>query len=485
MLWALALLCLSSTSAETCDHQSALQVRNVTSAALPLTEWLPDQQLSDVKLASGDSNASGWRSGRDLAVLPAPFELRFADGETMRIFSAVPSFGEDGNFIALLLTKNTKRWVSDDHPLFCSGANGAHRRKVRGYRRVLLCDWPAEEADRESFDVFLEDLEGNHLLRVLARRKAGLLQKYHTVACVRDVFFESGESFSAALKQLVEWMEFSKLHGIEHFFLYTFRGTEDAVKEVLMSYIREGLATRIHFDDYPSDKIHRQHQVVNDCLYRAKSHTTWVLPSVDVDEYFHFKSGQIFPDGVVPQDYLKTAWDAVVKSNGKRLEEVKSVSFRSFRFARAPSDSLEISSSWREPELPRSHHHPEKLANGKYACNVHVVHGLWFHFPTSSEKGVEDIMLPETLGVGNHYRVDWQSGHKYGDHFGRDDPKATTFDASLTSEVPLLEEAIEQRFGEKPQMLLKRLSAEHPPVHLQQSSGGTSDAAEADDFDDD
>ena len=32
------------------------------------------------------------------------------------------------------------------------------------------------------------------------------------------------------------------------------------------------------------------------------------------------------------------------------------------------------------------------------------------------------------------------------------------FDGRLTSEVPLLEQAIQRRFGEKPQTLLKRLS---------------------------
>lgn len=470
MLWALALLGLSSgeSFAETCDHQSALQVRNVTSAIVPLTEWFPEQPPFDVYFAS--ESGAAWHSPRDLALLPAPSALRLANGETLRVFSAVPSFGEDGNFIALLLTKNTKRWASDNLPLFCSGPNGAHRRPLRTYQRVLLCDWPAQEANREGFEVFLEDAEGRQLLQLQARRKASMLRQYHSMACVRDVFFESAASFSAAFKQLVEWLEFSRVHGIEHFLVYTFRGTEDAVKEVLMPYLREGLATRIHFDDYPSDKIHRQHQVVQDCLYRAKSHTTWLLPSVDVDEYFHLKSGHFFPDGLVPQDYLKTAWDAIVKSKGKRLEEVRSISFRSFRFARAPSDALEISSAWREPKLPRSYHHPEKLANGKFACNVHVVHSLWFHFATAYENATEDIMLPETLGVGNHYRVDWPSGHKYGDHFGRDDKKASTFDDALTSEVPALERAIQRRFGEAPQTLLKRLSAEHPPVHLGQSS---------------
>ena len=48
-------------------------------------------------------------------------------------------------------------WVLLSSCRFCSGPNGAHRRPLRTYQRVLLCDWPAEEANRESFDVFLED----------------------------------------------------------------------------------------------------------------------------------------------------------------------------------------------------------------------------------------------------------------------------------------------------------------------------------------
>ena len=67
MLWALAFLCLSSgeTFAETCDHQSALQVRNVTSAAVPRTEWFPDQQPSDVYFASEEPRLMGMVKMRD------------------------------------------------------------------------------------------------------------------------------------------------------------------------------------------------------------------------------------------------------------------------------------------------------------------------------------------------------------------------------------------------------------------------------------
>lgn len=57
--------------------------------------------------------------------------------------------------------------------------------------------------------------------------------------------------------------------------------------------------------------------VIRDFLYRAESHATWVIPSFDFDEYFHLNSGNIFPDDKIPQDYLRTAWDAIVRSQKK------------------------------------------------------------------------------------------------------------------------------------------------------------------------
>lgn len=475
MLWAnyafwLCLCFFDETDASdqpSCDEQSALQVtRNVTSS-VPLTEWLPLGAAANF-FSNVDSDAtfvSEWTSPRDLAVLPVPHSLRFADGQSIDVFSVVPSFGEDGHFIALLLTKKSQKEIAESHAMFCSGPNRSHLTQVRVHHRSLLCDWPKEEAEHENFEVFLEDAQGNNLARVLARRKTGLVKKYRTVACVRDVYFLNEATFSAALKLLVEWLEFYTAHGIEHFFVYTFRGTEDAVKEVLMPYLQSGLATRIHFDDYPKPESHRFHQVIKDCLYRAKSHATWVLPSVDFDEYFHLNSGHIFPDGRVPENYLKTAWDAIVKSEGKQLEEVKSISFRRHRFARAPSDALEISSTWREEGLERSRHHPEEGAKPKFAYNAHVVYDLWWHNPLAWDpRANQDIELAETLGVANHYRTDFRAGAKYGDA----DRRVSTFDDKLTSDVPLLEQAIERRFGEQPHALLKRLSQEHPPMHLGQ-----------------
>ena len=175
-----------------------------------------------------------------------------------------------------MATLDTDLHVLQNHTLFCSGPNRAHLTQVRVHRSILLCDWPAEEAEKETFDVFLEDQNGQNIAQVRAKQ-------YHSVACVRDAYVSSShpENYGRTVKDMVEWLEFSLLRGIDHFFVYTFKGTEDAVKEVLMPYLKAGLATRIHFDVPPSPKDQTLDMcgrhfdwVIRECLYRAKSHAT-------------------------------------------------------------------------------------------------------------------------------------------------------------------------------------------------------------------
>ena len=59
------------------------------------------------------------------------------------------------------------------------------------------------------------------------------------------------------------------------------------------------ICLKLHFS-YPV--LIRLFRSPKDCLFRAKSHATWVLPSVDMDEYFRLNSGAIFAGGKVPQD---------------------------------------------------------------------------------------------------------------------------------------------------------------------------------------
>ena len=149
-----------------------------------------------------------WTSPRDLAIQPPPTKVTLADGNSMEFFSVVPSFGADGSFIAFLTTLDTDLHVLQNHTgqIFCSGPNRAHLTQVRVHRSILLCDWPAEEAEKETFDVFLEDQNGQNIAQVRARRKPGIVKQYHSVACARDACVSSShpENYGRTVKDMVE-----------------------------------------------------------------------------------------------------------------------------------------------------------------------------------------------------------------------------------------------------------------------------------------
>ena len=107
----------------------------------------------------------------------------------------------------------------------------------------------AEESHWEEFEVFLEDEHGNALGQVHASHKPDLLkgQNVTSAACVRDVFLESDERNNAPFKILPEWFEYNLMHGLEHFYIYTFEDTDPILIELFSPYIQQGLASRVHF----------------------------------------------------------------------------------------------------------------------------------------------------------------------------------------------------------------------------------------------
>ena len=56
----------------------------------------------------------------------------------------------DGNFIAFLTTLDTDLHVLQNHTFYCSGPNRAHLAQLPIHRSILLCDWPAGEAEKET-----------------------------------------------------------------------------------------------------------------------------------------------------------------------------------------------------------------------------------------------------------------------------------------------------------------------------------------------
>ena len=98
---------------------------------------------------------------------------------------------------------------------------------------------------------------------------------------------------------LDEWLEFHRLMGVSHFFVYD-NGCSQKTKKILMPYIRKKLVTYITFPHVagsrttstlstrrqPSD----QHYAYGDCIRRFGKRTKWLM-QLDLDE-FVYPTGQ-------------------------------------------------------------------------------------------------------------------------------------------------------------------------------------------------
>lgn len=79
-----------------------------------------------------------------------------------------------------------------------------------------------------------------------------------------------------------EWIEYHKLIGIEHFYIYN-NETQDDTKEVLAPYIESGLVTWI---DFPGRQM--QAPAYNDAISKYKNETKWMC-ALDLDEFIVLK----------------------------------------------------------------------------------------------------------------------------------------------------------------------------------------------------
>ena len=192
---------------------------------------------------------------------------------------------------------------------------------------MFQCDWPEADANRTSFDVFLEDGDGHELGRVTAAQNPSLLRHYGTVGCVRPLW--NGDISAVAIAP--QWLEFHALHGVEHFLVYTASDSDDVVLKMYEPFIKAGLVTRVHFNTVNTDLLkgsntshpamqrhHVQTWAMHDCLYRMRSRAQWLLPSLDVDEYIRL--------GDSTGAYLRTAWDKIAADHvGSKSGMVRSI----------------------------------------------------------------------------------------------------------------------------------------------------------------
>eukprot|EP00435_Cladocopium_sp_Y103_P028851 s3994_g7.t1 len=257
-------------------------------------------------------------------------------------------------------------------------------------------------------------------------------RQYKMMACVRDIFYidydpdpNRRQAFSGPFKQWVEWMEWSSMHGLEHFLLYTFEGTDLAAVDVMKPYLDIGIASRVHFQFYHGNEEARQEHLMSDCIHRAKNHAKWLTTSVDVDEYM------VFPGKV---KYFN--WDDILKEQGVLEDKVASLELSRIRFARARPESLEISSDQREPACDPW---------PKQVIMVDKVYESNPHWLTNFKAGTETIKVDRKFAVLQHYRI--PSRTVTYDKFDFNDPTASVKDEILHPDLSLLEEAVSKRFN--------------------------------------
>ncbi len=77
---------------------------------------------------------------------------------------------------------------------------------------------------------------------------------------------------------LREWIEFHRIVGVDHFFLYN-NNSEDGHEDVLKPYVESGLVT---LTDWPED--HAQVKAYEDCIRRFSDRTQWI-GFIDADEF--------------------------------------------------------------------------------------------------------------------------------------------------------------------------------------------------------
>eukprot|EP00435_Cladocopium_sp_Y103_P063907 s975_g25.t1 len=132
----------------------------------------------------GMTSMNDWRSSRDLARVWGRHDVTISPNRTVQIFSAVPVFGKDETYIALLVENNGDAWNRDRQPwaqdfdtfvMFCAGPDGSHKTQARARANSWVCPWPREEWEKTQFKVLLEDKNGTNLGVVLAEHDPKLL----------------------------------------------------------------------------------------------------------------------------------------------------------------------------------------------------------------------------------------------------------------------------------------------------------------------
>jgi len=209
--------------------------------------------------------------------------------------------------------------------------------------------------------------------------------------------------FKGEDEYLREWLEFHRIVGIQHFFLYD-NSDSEVSRNILQQYVEEGMVTYIPFADFPEKsmrnrygkdqfrKLSMQNLAYGDCTRLYARYCNWLI-KIDLDEF-------IYP--LSPFNSLQEAFTGIGNSR------IKGFSVRAWRFG--PSGIVYRSGL---PVIETyTRRNPDPDFNWKVVGRGSVVstraryHGChtWFYKPSLFSMHLRDSETKNLLCI-NHYYI--------------------------------------------------------------------------------
>jgi len=147
---------------------------------------------------------------------------------------------------------------------------------------------------------------------------------------------------------LLEWIEYHRLIGIQHFFIYNDRGNDES-GAILKPYIEAGVVSWINWNgnitvdqsvNVPADPSYTRNQryALADCIYNRGKLTKWI-GIWDIDEFLHFRTDGFKSISSLINDYaVPQGWTSI---------HLPSTSFGPSNFEKRPSGLVIDNYRWR------------------------------------------------------------------------------------------------------------------------------------------
>jgi len=206
--------------------------------------------------------------------------------------------------------------------------------------------------------------------------------------------------------QIIEWIEFNKLLGVSHFYLYD-QSIAKNVTCVLKEYALRGMVTLLDWDGSPYRSTAKNNEIraynmfaaFNDCLYRGMYKHKY-LAFYDVDEYF------------MPKKHKDLI--ALMEDMERQDKNMASLTFRNtFFYTQWPDDPNANNShlvTMRKTRRKVDFHRVNERS--KYICKPEEVLEVGNHFVWETRTSqMKQVTLGLDVGFLHHYRSSCESGN--------------------------------------------------------------------------